>query len=216
MTEQPKSGYEAVYWELCRTETAKRVMESLLRWCGEAAVLGYEFGAETDRGTGLATTETVWKVKYGPIEQSFSNLEYDRFRLDVPHALEKMKTTDYIMQKHFGRDKDVKTRNCSADVCRAGKRLTKYNYQRSFDAAFYEYVDRDADLLTARRKAEAQIVGVMVRTSQSDEFARRRHQALCEAAQSDIRKVMLKYREVPDSVLAEAVRQAAVEGVMDW
>jgi hypothetical protein len=56
----------------------------------------------------------------------------------------------------------------------------------------------------------------MIAISQTEEFAGLRFRALCGAAAKEVRSVMMKFREVPDDVLREAVRGAAVEGIMDW
>lgn len=214
MAEQSRSGYEAVYADLCRTKTAEAVLDSVRRWCSVAYPAGYDFRVETDADSGTARTRTVWAVRFGPIEQDFRNDEYTQFRLDVDRVLDEDEAWKRVLEAHFGRD--VGTRNCKRYVCWSGKSFTKEKHQRGFSGAFTEYALAHPGLLEIRKQEEARIVGGMIRTSQGDEFARRRDQALCDAARAEVRRVMLKYRAVPDSVLAEAVREAAVEGVMDW
>lgn len=214
MVEQPRSGYEAVYADLCRTKTAEAVLDSVRRWCSVAYPAGYDFRVEADPESGEARTRTIWAVRFGPIEQDFRDDEYTKFRLDVDRALDDDGAWRRVLEAHFGRD--VGTRNCRLDVCLRGKSFTKDKWQRGFAGAFSEYALAHPELKRVRAHFEAQIVGAMVRTSQGEEFARRRDAKLCEAARSEVRRVMLKYRCVPDSVLAEAVREAAVEGVMEW
>lgn len=214
MAEQPRSGYEAVYADLCRTETAERVLDSVRYWCSLACVDRYDFRVDADPETGMARTRTTWYIRFGPIEQDFRDDEYTKFRLNIDRALDDDRAWRRILEAHFGRD--VGTRNCRLDVCLSGKSFTRDKYQRSFSGAFNDYALAHPVLKKVREHFEAQIAGVMIRTSQGEEFARRREAALCEAARSEVRRVMLKYRSVPDSVLAEAVREAAVEGVMEW
>lgn len=213
MTE-PRSGYEAVYADLCRTKTAEAVLDSVRRWCSEACIDRYDFRVDADPDSGMAKTRTIWYVRFGPVEQDFRDHEYTNFRLDVDRALDDDGAWRRILDAHF--QKDVGTRNCKYGVCRDGKSRGKGEHQRGFSGAFTEYALAHPELKRVREHFEAQIAGNMIRISQGEEFARRRDAKLCDSARAEVRKVMLKYRSVPDSVLAEAVREAAVEGVMDW
>lgn len=221
--ERPRSGYEAVYADLLRTPEAEACVESLTYWCRGAALNGYSFRVSTDHDSGLARTTTCWKVVFGPVEQDFREDEYTNFRLDFDRALDSGDAAGRIVKPNFGVRGRVGTRNCSGDVVRAGKDCTRSRYGtyrddaiRPFSQALIEHCNGHPRLSEEKRRAEARIVGEMVRIRESAGWAERRARALAEAARDEVRKVMLKFREVPDQVLAEAVREAAVEGVMDW
>jgi len=211
---KPKSGYEAVYWDLMQTETARNVRENLIRWCREASIDRYWFTVESEPETGLAMTRTHWKILFGPTEQEFADDEYTRFQLSVSRAANSGDAVDTIIKTHYG--KDVGTRNCSIDGIKNGVRRTRNDYQRNFYGAYLEHIKEDGSIARAVAEAQNRIVGKMIAVSQTTEFARRRTEALIAAAREEVRSVMLKFREVPDSVLAEALREAAVEGIMDW
>jgi len=222
MAERNRSGYDAVHQDLLRTPEAEACLDSLRYWSAGASLAGYDFRVYTDHETGMARTVTAWKVAFGPGVQEFADPEYTSFRLDFDRALDGG-AAERIVKANFGVEGRVGTRNCQRDVCLRGRAASRSRYGgynddevRPFQAALLEHANSHPALSEVRRAAEARIVGVMIAVREGPEWEARRARALAEAAREEVRKVMLKYREVPDSVLAEAVREAAVQGVMDW
>lgn len=214
-----RSGYEAVYEDLLRTPEARAVLGSLARWLSEASVSGYGFLVRTDHEMAVARTFTSWSVRVGPsYVADFRDDEYTKFRVDLDRVLDEDGAAGRILTANWGVRGRVGTRNCARDVGLRGRSGNRFGdgAVRPFSEALLEAARSDRALAAARAEAESRIVGHMVSTSQTAEFASRRRDALAEAASREVRAVLLKYREVPDSVLAEAVRGAAVEGVMDW
>lgn len=205
-----RSGYEAVYQDVMRTPQAAEVMSTLRMWTENAWIDRYEFTVRSDPESGVAVTHTAWKVRFGPLEQDFRDPEYTRFQLNVEALLSREGVAEHLLKETFG--KGVGTRNCRLESALKGE-WTKHRCRvRPFQDFMTEHV-ADAMREQLDRKKHA-LVGSMIRTSESEEFARRRHAALCAEAQQEVRKALLKYRDVPHDVLAQAIRDAMVEGIM--
>lgn len=215
---KPKSGYAAVHWDLCRTETAKTVVENVRSWAKKACVVDQTFEITTDEN-GLADTWTRWYVEFGPgLPQEFRNPQYTNFTLDIQHAV-----TDDVAKRIFSMHwkEDVGSRNCDRRIALRGREeerarggWTVKDEVPSFYQALLDHVRIEAgkELQDGRQR----VISQMIRICESDAFRSAREQALCDGAKKEIRRVMTKYRDVPDRVLKDAVGEALVEGIMGW
>ena len=206
-----KSGYEAVYRDILGTEDGKRTLENLRRWFATAWIADYSFEVRKDYESGIAETRTQWDVRIGTLAQSFRHHEYTQFRIDVERVVKNDLVSTRLLRDHFG--KDVGTRNCKQMHAVDGlwKRHDGQVVRPFYEAMTERVQDEMADVLEERNKY---LVGEMIAKSRTDAFAQRRMTALCEKATEDVREVLLRYRDVPGPVLAEAVNAGLVEGVM--
>jgi hypothetical protein len=215
----PISGYEAVYRDLNGTEDAKDALRGLFRSCKRIRIASWDFRVDKDPTSGMARTCTVWRIQFGSTEIDFRSPEYSEFRIDFEKALEGV--AEKIVQDNFGRDKQVKTRNCCAQTVLYGRRAEygarggRKDKIRSYEEALLGRAVNNKSLKEAREEAQNRIVGEMIRIRESDEWAQRRLQALKDAALKEVAEVFMKYKDLSSDFLDEAVQHGIVACVMN-
>lgn len=148
-------------------------------------------------------------------EQYVLREEYiDRFSIDL--STYNFKWCQAFVENNFGRDKLVKTCNVKKELILEGKKVRKHTTIESFQTWFQEnvYPDYRAEISEVLNTVTARMINEFkLRISQSEEL---RHQTLANLATEEVKKVMMKYKSVPEDVIRCALVECALHSVLDF
>ena len=195
-------GYEKIYERLFNSDTARyhinKIRESLIN----VKIQSYKMVVDDD-----AVVRTTWTVTDNDL---FHNA-YDPKQFNIyfrTSAIEEI--SNEVLDVHFG--KDVKTCNTRLSVYKTGKNAGKYVDTL---CEYFMVKIREAlldEISLAEKRINLEIHAIV----SSKEYEERKSKTLADEVMSRILDLFKKFRCVPDEVLSKAIREAKIDGIMNW
>lgn len=183
----------------------------------QAKVSKYEYRKFMDRSNkdwievqALAT----FTISVGKIEVMAGEASLNDFKVSPSEFVQRW--TREFVEANFGKDKPVKTCNVKKEYILDGKNISKHHRVESFHQWFLQnvFIDyKDIIYLLAEQAAERVIEECrsIIKRTESE-----RRAALARYAISEIKEVMLKYRNVPQDVIQQALVESTLHSVLDF
>jgi len=196
-------GYSKIYDALLNTSTAQNHIRILKQGLHDAKIEYYTFTMDDD-----AIVSPKWVItdryllRLGRKDNKFAiNLTFENNEF----------IANRILNNHFG--KDVKSNNTKKKVFEYGGKISGIQFPE-FSVFFRNHFHNvlSSEILEAEKRVNLEIHAIIT----SKEYEEKKLKFLCDSAISQILKVFKKFKCVPDDILSKAIREAKIDGIMEW
>ncbi|HED38141.1 MAG TPA: hypothetical protein ENI76_07850 [Ignavibacteria bacterium] len=195
-------GYAKISERLFDTDTARYHLDKIKKSIINVKIQSYKMVVDDDavvRTTWTTTDDDLFHNAYDPKQFNI------HFRTSTIEEI-----SNEVLDVHFG--KDVKTCNTRLSVYTTGKNASKY-----VDTLCEYFMNKIRDVLSDEiLLAEKRINLEIYRITTSKEYEERKSKALADEVTSRILDLFRKFKCVPDDILSKAIREAKIDGIMEW